>query len=66
MPNSLSPLGIAHTLISLPPVVAGLYSFARHGRIDASRLAGRIYLFGLTLSVLTSFGLSSTGGLNPT
>lgn len=65
MQSHLSPLGIAHTLISLPPIVAALYSFARHGRIDASRLAGRIYLFGLTLSVLTSFGLSSTGGLNP-
>ena len=65
MPNSLSPLGIAHTLISLPPIVAGLYGFLRYGRIRVSDLSGRLYLLGLTLSVLTSFGLSSTGGLNP-
>lgn len=65
MPNTLSTLGIVHTLISLPPIVAGLYSFARHGRIEPSKLSGRIYLVGLALSVLTSFGLSSTGGLNP-
>ena len=65
MPTSLSPLGIAHTLVSLPPIIAGLYGYARHGRIRASDLTGRIYLLGLTLSVLTSFGLSSTGGLNP-
>jgi hypothetical protein len=65
MPNHLSPLGIAHTLLSLPPVIAGLFSFFRHGRIEPSSLSGRIYLAGLTLSVVTSFGLSSTGGLNP-
>jgi hypothetical protein len=44
---------------------AGLYGFVRYGRIRASDGSGRIYLLGLTLSVLTSFGLSSTGGLNP-
>ena len=65
MPNTLSTLGIAHTLISLVPMAAGLYAFARHGRITAQDTPGRIYLLGLTLSVLTSFGLSSTGGLNP-
>ncbi|SEK83796.1 hypothetical protein SAMN05216359_103280 [Roseateles sp. YR242] len=65
MPHPLSALGVVHTLISLPPVVAGLYSFARFHRIDVSMRAGQLYLAGLTLSVLTSFGLSSTGGLNP-
>lgn len=65
MPNTLSTLGIAHTLISFVPLVAGLYAFARSGRIRSDDTPGRIYLIGLVLSVLTSFGLSSTGGLNP-
>ncbi|WP_077036336.1 hypothetical protein [Pelomonas sp. KK5] len=65
MPHPLSTLGIAHTVISLLPVVAGLYSLVRYGRIDAARQVGKVYLVGLTVSVLTSFGLSSTGGINP-
>ena len=65
MAHPLSPLGIAHTLISLLPVAAGLYALARYRRIDAASGAGKLYLAGLTVSVLTSFGLSSTGGINP-
>jgi hypothetical protein len=65
MPNTLSTLGIAHTLISLLPLGAGLYGFARFGRIHPGAPSGRLYLAGLALSVATSFGLSSTGGLNP-
>jgi hypothetical protein len=65
MPHPLSTLGIAHTLISLVPVVAGLYGFVRFHRIDPAARSGQVYLVGLTLSVLTSFGLSSTGGVNP-
>lgn len=65
MPHPLSTLGIAHTLLSLPPVVAGLYSLARHRRIDPATRSGQVYLAGLTLSVLTSFGLSSVQGVNP-
>lgn len=65
MPHPLSPLGIAHTLISLAPVVAGLYGFARFGRIETGRRSGRVYLGGLALSVFTSFGLSSVVGVNP-
>ncbi len=65
MPNSLSTLGIAHTAISLVPLVAGLAAFARHGAIQPGTRTGRVYLGGLVLSVLTAFGLSSTGGFNP-
>ncbi|MBL0727307.1 hypothetical protein [Piscinibacter sp. HJYY11] len=65
MPNSLSTLGVAHTLISLLPLGAGLYGFVRFGRIHPGTTSGRLYLVGLALSVVTSFGLSSTGGLNP-
>ncbi len=64
MPNPLSTLGIAHTLLSLIPIVAGLYGFARRKRIDPSTTAGRVYLAGLSVSVLTSFGLSSSGHVN--
>ena len=65
MPHPLSTLGIAHTAISLVPLVAGLASFVRHRRIDPTSTSGRVYLVGLVASVLTSFGLSSTGGFNP-
>lgn len=65
MPHSLSLLGVVHTAISLVPVVAGLYSFARYRAIESSTHSGRLYLAGLALSVLTSFGLSSTGGIHP-
>jgi hypothetical protein len=65
MPHPLSTLGIAHTAISLAPLVAGLYSFARFRRIDPSAPAGKFYLAGLTLSVFTAFGLSSVSGINP-
>lgn len=64
MPHPLSALGIAHTVISLVPLVAGLYSFARYRKIEPNTRSGRVYLAGLVLSVLTSFGLSSTGGFN--
>ena len=64
MVHSISPLGAIHTAISLVPVVAGIHGFARYGKIDAATRSGKIYLIGLTLSVITSFGISSTGGLN--
>ena len=65
MPHPLSTLGIAHTAISLVPLAAGLYAFARFRAIEPATRSGRIYLAGLALSVLTAFGLSSTGGFNP-
>lgn len=64
MPHPLSSLGIAHTAISLLPVLAGLYGLVRFHRIETAHRSGQVYLFGLALSVLTSFGLSSTGGIN--
>lgn len=65
MPHPLSTLGLAHTLISLAPVVAGLYGFVRHRRIEPARRSGQLYLVGLALSVFTAFGLSSVQGVNP-
>jgi len=65
MAHPLSLLGAVHTVISLVPVVAGLYAFTRYRTIESATRSGRVYLAGLTLSVFTSFGLSSTGGFNP-
>lgn len=64
MPNPISALGLGHTLISLVPIAAGIYSFVSYRKIDSATPAGRVYLAGLVASVLTSFGLSSTGGFN--
>jgi hypothetical protein len=65
MPHPLSPLGVAHTLISLAPLVTGLYAFVRFHRIEPTAPSGKLYLAGLALSVFTAFGLSSTTGVNP-
>lgn len=65
MAHPLSALGAIHTAISLVPVLAGVYGFLRHRAIDPATRAGKLYLLGLVLSVVTSFTVSSTGGLNP-
>ncbi len=65
MAHPLSSLGIAHTVISLAPVLAGLYGFVRFHRIEPGSRSGKFYLVGLTLAVFTSFGLSSVQGVNP-
>ncbi|RQP21525.1 hypothetical protein [Piscinibacter terrae] len=65
MAHPLSSFGALHTVISLVPVIAGLYSFMRSGKIDPATRSGKTYLIGLALSVFTAFGLSSTGGFNP-
>lgn len=65
MPHPLSSLGVAHTLISLVPLAAGLVAFAHRRRIDPAARSGQVYLAGLALSVFTSFGLSSVAGVNP-
>lgn len=65
MTTALSLIGVVHTAISLVPVAAGLYGFARYRSIDPATRSGRVYLVGLALSVITAFGLSSTGSFNP-
>lgn len=65
MSHSLSTLGVFHTVVSLIPVLSGLYAFIRHRAIDPATRSGKLYLAGLVLSVATSFTVSSTGGINP-
>ncbi|WP_296658093.1 hypothetical protein [Paraburkholderia sp.] len=64
MTHPISPTGAVHTVISLVSIVAGIYSFVRYRKIDETSRSGKVYLIGLVLSVITSFGVSSTGGLN--
>ena len=64
MAHPISPLGAVHTVISLIPLFAGIYGFIRYGKIDISTRSGQLYLLTTTLAVITSFGISSTGGLN--
>ena len=64
MPHPISALGAGHTLISVITFAAGLYSYARHHKIDSAIPSGKFYLAGMVVSVFTSFGLSSTGGFN--
>ncbi len=65
MPHPLTPLGAVHTVLSLVPLIAGLLAFRRHGRIDPAGGLGKVYWAGMIASVVTTFGLSSTGGFNP-
>lgn len=65
MSHPLSTLGVFHTVVSLIPVLSGLYAFIRHRAIAPATRSGKVYLAGLLLSVATSFTVSSTGGLNP-
>jgi hypothetical protein len=64
MAHPISTLGAIHTALSLIPVAAGIIAFVRQGRIDPASGVGKIYLGGMLLTVLTSFGLSSTGHFN--
>ncbi|RKG89491.1 hypothetical protein [Corallococcus terminator] len=65
MANPMSLLGIIHTVVSLPPIVFGVWGFVRDGRIDPTNRVGKAYIVSMVTSVVTSFGLSSTGGFNP-
>lgn len=64
MPHPVSTLGAIHTAVSVATFVAGLYSYARHHQIEPRAPVARGYLLGMLVSVLTAFGLSSTGGFN--
>lgn len=65
MAHPMSAFGAFHTVLSLIPLAAGITAFLRHGRIDPATGVGKVYLGGMLVSILTAFGLSSTGGFNP-
>lgn len=64
MPHPISSLGALHTVISTATFAVGLYGLARHRQILPRSRTGKLYLAGMLASVLTAFGLSSTGGFN--
>lgn len=63
--STLSTLGIVHTALSLAPLLIGGWSLAARGRIAPDETLGRAYIATMLASIVTSFGLSSTGGLGP-
>lgn len=61
----LSHLGIFHTIIGIVAIVAAVIAFIKNGKIDLSRLTGKIYFYGTLVTSLTALGLSSIKGVNP-
>jgi hypothetical protein len=64
MTHPISALGAFHTALSLLPVAAGATAFVRDGRIVPANAVGKIYVGGMLVSIITAFGLSSTGHFN--
>lgn len=60
----LSTLGIFHTLIGVIAVLAGFASFVTFGKIELSRLSGKVYFYGTLVSAITALGLLKHG-FNP-
>ncbi|MFT3705286.1 MAG: hypothetical protein QM802_23160 [Agriterribacter sp.] len=61
----LSILGIFHTIIGIIAIVAAVIAFIKSGRIDLSKLPGKIYFYCTLVASLTALGLSSVKGVNP-
>jgi len=61
----LSNLGIFHTVIGVAAIVAALVALVKYGKIDLSRLAGKIYFYCTLITSFTALGISKHGGFNP-
>ncbi|ACU60379.1 DUF2306 domain-containing protein [Chitinophaga pinensis] len=61
----LSNLGIFHTVIGVVAIIAALIAFVKFGKIDLSKLSGKIYFYGTLVTSLTALGISKHGGFNP-
>jgi len=61
----LSSLGIFHTIIGIAAIVAAVIALIKNGRIDLSKLTGKIYFYCTLITSLTALGLSSVAGINP-
>jgi uncharacterized membrane protein len=62
---ALSNLGIFHTVIGVVAIVAAVVSLVQHGKIDLSKLTGKLYFYGTVITSVTALGLSKKGGFNP-
>lgn len=65
MTSSLSTLGLIHTALSVAPVLLGGYALSTRGAISPDDRIGRAYVATMLASIVTSFGLSSTGHFGP-
>jgi hypothetical protein len=65
MPSSLSTLGIVHTTLSIAPLLLGGYALTTRGLISPDDRLGRAYIATMLATIVTSFGLSSTGSVGP-
>jgi uncharacterized membrane protein len=61
MPNTLSVLGIIHTVISLIALLGGVVALIRDKEFTLQSLAGQVYLIGTLLTALTAFGIFAHG-----
>lgn len=61
----LSNLGIFHTAIGIIALAGAVISIVKTGKIDLSKLSGKIYFYCTLVTSLTALGLSSVKGINP-
>jgi uncharacterized membrane protein len=61
MPNTLSALGIVHTVISVIALLAGAVALFRYKELTLHDGAGRVYLGGTLLTAVTGFGIFAHG-----
>lgn len=60
--SGLTPLGIAHTAISLVALGSGIVALIRHREIPAGLFVGRLYIWTTVLTCLTGFPIMQHGG----
>jgi hypothetical protein len=58
--NSLSTLGVVHTLISLVAIPSAVTAIVQSGRIDPRTRAGKLYVVSALLGALTAIGVIKT------
>jgi hypothetical protein len=66
MPNTLSILGIIHTVISVIALIGGFAALIRYKEFTLNNLSGQVYLVGTLLTALTAFGIFHHEGGRPT
>ncbi len=65
MPNTLSTLGIIHTIISIIALLVGLNTLIRKGRIDPATSQGQLYTWLTIITCVTGFPIMKTGHFTP-
>jgi uncharacterized membrane protein len=65
MPNTLSVLGIIHTVISVIALLGGIVAFIRYQELTLKNAAGQVYLVGTLLTAVTAFGIFAHGHPTP-